>query len=241
MPPATLPSFGPRARRRIACVGRLMAPRGLTRLRGVDYSSRPSPAPYPSVEVKESTRGRDRLSVTGRVRVLVIEDEGHALERVRSSPRGGGSEVVCSTTGEEGLEVCARVRPDLVLVDLGLWGMVARTTRASACGGSRGNTRGMSRRSARYATVSGKCALSDAVPDGVASELRRASRRLLLDETVARSRQRVAEALRNVDECPEEEDGKLSCALGESRIEVGDPGCTLTLRKADATATQVRI
>jgi two-component system alkaline phosphatase synthesis response regulator PhoP len=64
----------------------------------------------------------------GRVRVLVIEDEADALEQVRSSLREGGFEVVCATTGEQGLEASARARPDLVLVDLGLSGMGARST-----------------------------------------------------------------------------------------------------------------
>jgi len=80
-----------------------------------------------------SFNGEDRVgdpAIVGmsRGRVLVIEDEVDALEPVRSSLRDGGFEVVCATTGEEGLEVSARARPDLVLLDLGLPGLDGRAT-----------------------------------------------------------------------------------------------------------------
>jgi two-component system, cell cycle response regulator DivK len=60
--------------------------------------------------------------VTG-PRILVVEDNPLNLKLVRDVLEYAGYEVVDAGTGEEGLEVAARVRPDLVLMDLQLPGI----------------------------------------------------------------------------------------------------------------------
>jgi CheY-like chemotaxis protein len=56
-------------------------------------------------------------------RILVVEDNPLNLKLVRDVLEYAGYEVVDAGTGEEGLEVAARSRPDLVLMDLQLPGM----------------------------------------------------------------------------------------------------------------------
>ena len=56
-------------------------------------------------------------------RILVVEDNPLNLKLVRDVLEYAGYEVVDAGTGEEGLEVAARERPDLVLMDLQLPGM----------------------------------------------------------------------------------------------------------------------
>jgi two-component system cell cycle response regulator DivK len=56
-------------------------------------------------------------------RILVVEDNPLNLKLVRDVLEYAGYEVVDAGTGEEGLEVAARMRPDLVLMDLQLPGM----------------------------------------------------------------------------------------------------------------------
>jgi CheY-like chemotaxis protein len=56
-------------------------------------------------------------------RILVVEDNPLNLKLVRDVLEYAGYEVVDATSGEEGLEVAARVRPDLVLMDLQLPGI----------------------------------------------------------------------------------------------------------------------
>jgi CheY-like chemotaxis protein len=56
-------------------------------------------------------------------RILVVEDNPLNLKLVRDVLEYAGYEVVDAGTGEEGLELAAQVRPDLVLMDLQLPGM----------------------------------------------------------------------------------------------------------------------
>jgi len=56
-------------------------------------------------------------------RILVIDDEERFLRALAISLRARGYEVETATTGEAGLEVAARVHPDLIVLDLGLPGI----------------------------------------------------------------------------------------------------------------------
>lgn len=56
-------------------------------------------------------------------RILVVEDNPLNLKLVRDVLEHAGYEVVDAETGEEGIEVAARLTPDLVLMDLQLPGM----------------------------------------------------------------------------------------------------------------------
>jgi two-component system cell cycle response regulator DivK len=60
--------------------------------------------------------------MTGR-RVLVVEDNPLNLKLVRDVLEYAGYEVVDAGSGEEALEVAARLRPDVVLMDLQLPGI----------------------------------------------------------------------------------------------------------------------
>jgi CheY-like chemotaxis protein/two-component sensor histidine kinase len=56
-------------------------------------------------------------------RVLVIEDNRDAAETLRVLLQGAGYEVSVAHSGTEGVEVAKRVRPQIVLCDIGLPGM----------------------------------------------------------------------------------------------------------------------
>jgi len=60
--------------------------------------------------------------MTGR-RVLVVEDNPLNLKLVRDVLEYAGYDVVDAGSGEEALEVAARLRPDVVLMDLQLPGI----------------------------------------------------------------------------------------------------------------------
>jgi two-component system KDP operon response regulator KdpE len=53
-------------------------------------------------------------------KVLVVDDEPAMLRILRVALRGHGYEVVTATGGHKAIEVSARSRPDVVLLDLGL-------------------------------------------------------------------------------------------------------------------------
>jgi two-component system KDP operon response regulator KdpE len=53
-------------------------------------------------------------------RVLVVDDEPAILRVVQTNLSGHGFRVDTAATGQEALEAAARLRPDLVLLDLGL-------------------------------------------------------------------------------------------------------------------------
>ena len=55
--------------------------------------------------------------------ILVVEDNALNLKLVRDVLEYAGYQVVDAGTGEEGIEVAARLRPDLVLMDLQLPGI----------------------------------------------------------------------------------------------------------------------
>jgi CheY-like chemotaxis protein len=59
-----------------------------------------------------------------RRRILLIEDEAHIREIAQISlERAGGFEVLTAASGEEGVRLAARERPDAVLVDVMMPGM----------------------------------------------------------------------------------------------------------------------
>jgi len=53
-------------------------------------------------------------------RVLVVDDEPAILRVVQTNLSGHGFRVDTASSGHEALDACARVRPDLILLDLGL-------------------------------------------------------------------------------------------------------------------------
>jgi two-component system phosphate regulon response regulator PhoB len=55
--------------------------------------------------------------------ILVIEDEEDILELIRYNLDREGYQVVCAESGEKGLEIARRQRPDLLLLDLMLPGL----------------------------------------------------------------------------------------------------------------------
>jgi len=56
-------------------------------------------------------------------RVLVIEDQEDNRRIVRDLLTASGYELIEATTGEEGLELAERERPDLILMDIQLPGL----------------------------------------------------------------------------------------------------------------------
>lgn len=73
-------------------------------------------------------------------RVLVVDDNEDAAESLAALLRLFGHEAGVAFDGEQALEAAARMRPDLVLLDLGMPRMdgheVARRMRAAPWGGS---------------------------------------------------------------------------------------------------------
>jgi signal transduction histidine kinase/ActR/RegA family two-component response regulator len=73
-------------------------------------------------------------------RILIIEDNGDALEMLRAQLERDGHEVHTAADGPAGVEAAAAVRPDVALIDVGLPGFdgyeVARRIRAAAWGTS---------------------------------------------------------------------------------------------------------
>lgn len=69
-------------------------------------------------------------------RVLVVDDEPEIRRALRTSLRNSGFDVQAAESGEDALELFARRRPDLVVLDLGLPGIdgieVIRRIRAEA-------------------------------------------------------------------------------------------------------------
>jgi two-component system phosphate regulon response regulator PhoB len=55
--------------------------------------------------------------------ILVIEDEEDILELIRYNLDREGYQVICAESGEKGLEIARRQRPDLLLLDLMLPGL----------------------------------------------------------------------------------------------------------------------
>jgi two-component system, OmpR family, KDP operon response regulator KdpE len=56
-------------------------------------------------------------------RILVVDDEPEITRALRSILRGHGYEPILSASGEEGLDLLIRRRPDLVILDLALPGV----------------------------------------------------------------------------------------------------------------------
>jgi len=55
-----------------------------------------------------------------RLRILIVEDNGDALETLRMSLSAAGHEVHQAMNGREALDSVSRIRPDVAIVDLGL-------------------------------------------------------------------------------------------------------------------------
>ncbi|MEP6739319.1 MAG: ATP-binding protein [Caldimonas sp.] len=70
---------------------------------------------------KPADTGPPRLSES--YRVLIVEDHADARESLRLQMELWGTEVSTAQSAEEALEIAARVRPQIVLCDLGLPGM----------------------------------------------------------------------------------------------------------------------
>ncbi len=69
-------------------------------------------------------------------RILVIEDQEDNRQIVRDLVTANGYELVEATTGEEGIQMAAQERPDLILMDIQLPGIdgyeVTRRIKANA-------------------------------------------------------------------------------------------------------------
>jgi signal transduction histidine kinase len=80
------------------------------------------------VQPKSGCNGRGR-------RILIIEDDADGRESLRMQLTSAGHDVYEAATGTEGLAAAARVKPDVVLLDLGLPGIdgyqVAQQLRAA--------------------------------------------------------------------------------------------------------------
>lgn len=74
---------------------------------------RPEPPPLASEPVYEKARPRG-------VKVLVVEDNRDSAESLRRLLYYSGYEVAVAFTGQEGLRAAKRMRPDVVLCDIGL-------------------------------------------------------------------------------------------------------------------------
>lgn len=53
-------------------------------------------------------------------KLLVVDDEEHILMILKDSLEFSGFQIVTATNGEEALEVVAREKPDLVVLDVGM-------------------------------------------------------------------------------------------------------------------------
>lgn len=67
--------------------------------------------------------GHSGRSVGGGARVLVVDDDAQILRALRTNLTGHGYHVETAQSGEEALDLYARHRPDIILLDLGLPGM----------------------------------------------------------------------------------------------------------------------
>jgi PAS domain S-box-containing protein len=96
----------------------------------------------PLGEGAEAVRPADR-AVTGRrksLRVLIVEDNRDAADSLQLLLEAHGHQVTANQDGAAGLEAARRLRPDVVLCDIGLPGSmdgfaVARALRAESLGG----------------------------------------------------------------------------------------------------------
>jgi signal transduction histidine kinase len=92
----------------------------------------------PRVDAPEAAEptSRELVSVEAPAkRILIIEDDADGREALRMQLMIAGHEVFEAVTGDEGIEAAARVKPEIVLLDIGLPGLdgyqVARQLKAS--------------------------------------------------------------------------------------------------------------
>jgi PAS domain S-box-containing protein len=87
----------------------------------------------PAPAVAAEPPAADGAAQTGRLRVLVIEDNRDAADSLKVLLEALGHEAAVAYTGREGVEAARRERPDVVVCDIGLPGMdgfeVARALR----------------------------------------------------------------------------------------------------------------
>jgi len=71
-------------------------------------------------------------------KIVVIDDEGDIVDVLSYNLRAEGYEVGCATLGEEGFQLCERMKPDLVILDL----MLPDTSGTEICRRLRATPRG---------------------------------------------------------------------------------------------------
>ena len=98
-----------------------------------------TPGPGPGPEPEPEPNAVEPTDATSR-RILVVDDNQDSAASLAMLLELGGSETFIANDGVEALEVAARVRPDVVLLDLGLPGLngyeVARRIREQPWGGT---------------------------------------------------------------------------------------------------------
>lgn len=63
---------------------------------------------------------QDSRNLCGDGLILLVEDDGHTRKITRAALSASGFEVHEATTGLEGVEMAVNLKPDLVVMDLGL-------------------------------------------------------------------------------------------------------------------------
>jgi signal transduction histidine kinase len=85
----------------------------------------PDAPPDPHVRLPTPASARDvepALGKSERAKVLVVDDDPHAVSLVDAVLRPQGYEVIGALSGDEGIELIRRERPGLVILDLGMPG-----------------------------------------------------------------------------------------------------------------------
>jgi two-component system KDP operon response regulator KdpE len=75
------------------------------------------------IEAPRSGRVQKGTDIEQGARVLIIDDDASLLRAVGISLRARGYEVIVAGRGEEGLNLAAHKKPDVILLDLGLPGI----------------------------------------------------------------------------------------------------------------------
>jgi CheY-like chemotaxis protein len=89
--------------------------------RGSQFTVRlPAISPPPAASDDEDAPPNPTSRPFKRRRILIVEDNGDALETLRMSLSAAGHEVHQATQALEALELAHRIRPDVAIVDVGL-------------------------------------------------------------------------------------------------------------------------
>jgi CheY-like chemotaxis protein len=101
--------------------------------KGSTFIARFPPASFAAAEIKQPAAAQDSPRPR---RIVIVEDNADIRESLRMILEVWGHEVSSADTGQRGLELVRRTRPDVALIDIGLPGMtgyeVAHTIRAAA-------------------------------------------------------------------------------------------------------------